>query len=251
MRRSSVAAVAVATALCGAAGVARAQTVSDVVRRYLEARGGLVKLHSVETLRLTGTLELPDVSAPFVLELKRPKKMRTEFTVEGRIGVRAYDGTTAWAQPPLPGEPARKMGPEDAAEARSQADVDLSPLVDAAAKGFTVELVGRDRLPGGEVFELLVKGSDGSIIRMYLDTKTHLVVRTEERRSVEGKPVDFVTDIGDYRSVGGLVFPFRIEVGPKGDPERRQRLDIQKIEVNPPLDDARFRMPARPPAATP
>jgi hypothetical protein len=39
------------------------------------------------------------------------------------------------------------------------------------------------------------------------------------------------------------VFPHRIEVGPKGKPER-QRLVIEKVEINPALDPARFAMPA-------
>ena len=121
---------------------------------------GSSKLHSVQSLRLTGTMELPGVSAPFVLELARPGRMRTEFTVEGQKGVRAWDGRTAWEQLPLPGERPRPMSPEDAAEARAQADVDFSPLVDAAAKGYTIELIGRDRLPGGDTWKLVVRGND-------------------------------------------------------------------------------------------
>jgi len=227
---------------------ARAQTVDDVVRRYLEARGGLAKLRGVQSLRLSGTMELPGVSAPYVLELKRPGRMRTEFTVEGRKGIRAWDGRTAWEQLPLPGEAPRLMSPEDAAEARAQADVDMSPLVDAAAKGYAVELEGRDRLPGGDTWKLVVRGKEGPPRTMHLDTRTHLVVQTLDRRQVDGQPVEFVTEIDDYRSVGGLVFPHRMEVGPRGSPER-QRLLLQKVEINPPLDDARFTMPAGRPAA--
>ena len=242
--------VFLAVALLAAGSTVTAQTVDDVVRRYLEARGGLARLRAVQSLRLTGTMELPGVSAPFVLELKRPGKMRTEFTVEGQTGIRAWDGRTAWERRPLPGEPPRLMDPEEAAEARAEADVDFSPLVDAAAKGYTVELEGRDRLPGGDTWKLVVRGKDGPPRTMHLDAKTHLVVQTVDRRTVEGKEVEFVTEIGDYRSVGGLVFPHRIEVGPKGSPER-QRLVIRKVEVNPPLDDARFVMPGRRPAAAP
>jgi hypothetical protein len=236
-----------ACAVCAAllaASAARAQTVDDVVRRYLEARGGLAKLHAVQSLRLTCTMELPGVSAPYVLELKRPDKMRTEFTVEAQKGVRAYDGRTAWEQLPLPGDPPRPMSPEDAAEARAEADVDMSPLVDAAAKGYTVELEGRDRLPGGETFKLVVRGKEGSPRTMYLDTRTHLVVQTLDVRQVDGKPVEFVTEVGDYRPEEGLLFPHRMEVGPRASPDQRQRLVVVKVEVNPPLDDARFSMPA-------
>jgi outer membrane lipoprotein-sorting protein len=242
VRRAAVGiAVAVAVGSWGAER-ARAQTVEDVVRRYVEARGGAARLRAVQSLRLVGTLELPGVSAPFRMELKRPNKMRTEFTVEGHTAIRAFDGQTAWAQRPLPGEPPQPMSPEDAADARAQADVDLSPLIDAAAKGYSVELVGRDRVLGGETFKLIVRGRDGTTRILQIDTHSHLVVRTEDRRTVEGKPVDFVTEIGDYRPEGGLVFPHRMEVGPK-DGTDRQRLVIDHVEINPPLDDSRFAMP--------
>lgn len=237
----------------GAPG-ASAQTVEDIVRRYVEARGGAAKLRAVESLRFTGTMELPDVSAAFVLELKRPNRMRTEFVVQEQTGVRAFDGQHAWERLPLPGEEPRPMGPEEAAEARAQADVDLSPLVDSAAKGFTVELEGRDRLPGGETWRLLVRGRDIPPRTLHLDVRSHLMVRTIDTRTIEGKPVEMVTEISDYRPLGGLVFPHRIEVGPRGKPER-QRLVIQKIEINPPLDASRFAMPGggrrKPPAPKP
>ena len=95
-----------------------------------------------------------------------------------------------------------------------------------------------------------MRGNDVPPRTMHLDAKTHLVVQTVDVRSVEGREVEFVTEVGDYRSVNGLVFPHRIDVGPKGSPER-QRLVIQRIEVNPPLDAARFAMPGRRPAAPP
>ena len=245
--------VAATLLLAFGAPLVSAQTVDDVVRRYVEARGGAAKLRAVESLRFSGTMELPDVSAAFVLELKRPSRMRTEFVVQGQTGVRAFDGQHAWERLPLPGERARPMGPEEAAEARAQADVDLSPLVDSAAKGFTVELVGRDRLPGGETWKLVVRGREGPPRTLHLDVRTHLMVQTIDMRSVDGKPVEMVTEISDYRPLAGLVFPHRIEVGPRGKPER-QRLVIQKVEINPPLDASRFTMPAerrKPPTRKP
>lgn len=228
-----------------AAPLASAQTVDDVVRRYVEARGGAAKLRAVESLRFSGTMELPEVSAAFVLELKRPQRMRTEFVVQGQTGVRAFDGQQAWERLPLPGDEPRPMAPEEAAEARAQADVDLSPLVDSAAKGYSVELVGRDRLPGGETWKLVVRGREGPPRTLHLDVRSYLVVQTIDVRPVDGKPVEMVTEVSDYRPLGGLMFPHRIEVGPRGQPER-QRLVIQKVEVNPPLDASRFTMPAKP-----
>jgi hypothetical protein len=245
-RRSALAA---STGLLLTAALASAQTVADVVRRHVEARGGLARLRSVESLRFTGTMELGELRAPFTLELQRPNRMRTEFVVQGHTGVRAFDGEHAWERLPLPGEKPRLMAAEDAAEARAQADVDLSPLVDSAVKGFAVELVGRDRLPVGETWKLLARGRDGPPRTIHLHERSYLVVQTSDVRQMEGQPVEIVTEISDYRSVGGLVLPHRIEVGPKGKAER-QRLLIDRVEVNPPLAAERFAWPGEgsPPA---
>jgi outer membrane lipoprotein-sorting protein len=226
-----------------AAAAAPGQTVEDVVARYLKARGGLERLHAVDSVRATGRLTLGDIAAPFVIELKRPAQMRTEFTVEGHTGVRAFDGKTAWAILPLPGETAHPMRPDEAEEARAQADVDLSPLVDSARKGYTVSLAGREKLAAGEAWKVVVRGRDGRSRTLFLDARTYLVVRTEETRSLEGEDVPFVSEVGDYRTVDGLVFPHRIDTGPKGHPDEWQRVEFDRIEVNPPLDDARFAMP--------
>jgi len=221
---------------------AGAQTVEQIVARYLDARGGIERLRAVRSLRLSGRMVLPGLAAPFVLELKRPDLMRTEFTVEDRPAVRAYDGKTAWMLLPLPGESPRPMSSEDAADAKAQADVDLSPLVDSESKGFTVELAGRERRGGRDTWKLVVRGGGGSPRALFLDTETHLVVQTEEERTVGGKTIRFATEVGEHRTVGGIVFPHQIDLGPVGSPER-QRLVFERIEINPLLDDARFSMP--------
>jgi len=114
------------------------------------------------------------------------------------------------------------MGPEDAVEARAQADVDLSPLVDSAAKGYTVELAGRDRLPGGDTWRLVVRGQDGPPRTMHLDARTHLVVQTKESRDLDGEVVEFVTEVGERAGQRIGLAGVRLKV----DPERAQRLAV-------------------------
>jgi len=233
-----------AGALLALPATGRAETVDQVLARYLQARGGSERIHAVQTLRLTGRMSLTDVDAPLVLELKRPNRMRTEFVFQGRTGVRVYDGQKAWMILPLSGlDQAQAMSPEEARDAREQADIDLSPLVDPAAKGYTVELLGRESGVGGkESWKLRVRPREGQPRTMYLDARTFLVVRIEESRTIDGKEEDFVTTVGDYRSVGGLLFPYAIEVGPRKGGET-QKFSFDRIEVNVPLDDSRFVMP--------
>jgi outer membrane lipoprotein-sorting protein len=223
---------------------AGAQTVDQVINRYLQARGGLERIRAVQSLRCTGRMKLGEVEAPLVVELKRPNRMRSEFEVQGRTLVRAYDGQKGWTILPVPGLDRPRLMPEDESrDAREQADVDLSPLVDSAAKGYQVQLLGRQKLDGREAFRLLVRAADGSERTLLLDTKSALAVQSEEKRMMDGQLQEFVTVIGDYRPVAGLVFPHSIEVGPRAGTER-QRVTFERIEVNPALDDARFMMPA-------
>lgn len=242
--RHALAPVLVLSAAMVGPAAARAQTADQVLARYLQARGGAEKIHAVETLRLTGRLTLPGVEAPLLVELKRPNRMRTEFVFQGKTGVRAYDGRNAWMILPVLGmDQPQPMPPEDAREARDQADIDLSPLVDPSAKGLTVELLGRESALGKESFKVLVRSRDGQVRTMYLDARSYLVTRIEETRQIEGKGEEFETLVGDYRSVAGLVFPHVIEVGPKRGDDR-QKFIFDKIEVNVPMDDARFAAPA-------
>jgi hypothetical protein len=50
------------------------------------------------------------------------------------------------------------------------------------------------------------------------------------------------TVFGDYRDTAGVTFARSIETGVRGRP-RRLRIVVETVEVNPALDDARFRMP--------
>ena len=241
MRPSVLAAVLAVTAL-----PLSAETVDQIIARYLHARGGIEKIRAVQTLRFTGRMTLPDVEAPIVFEIKRPNRMRTEFVFQGQTGVRAFDGQKAWMVLPVPGlDKPQLMPPDEARDARDQADIDLSPLVNYQAKGYTVELVGREGPMGKEMWKLRVTGRDGPVRTLFIDSKTSLVVRSEETRSVGGHDEELVTVISDYRPEGGLVFPHSIQVGPRQGDEQ-QRFIFDKIEVNVPVDDARFAMPAAP-----
>jgi len=190
--------VVLSGALLGLPRTAPAETVDQVLARYLQARGGSDRIHAVQTLRLTGRMSLPDVEAPLVLELKRPNRMRTEFLFQGRTGVRVYDGQKAWMILPVPGlDQAQAMSPEEARDAREQADIDLSPLVDPAAKGYLVDLLGREAgLGGKETWKIRVRAREGQARTMYLDARTFLVVRIEESRTLDGKEEEFVTTVG-------------------------------------------------------
>jgi len=234
----------------GMAGVLSGETptAEELVAKNIAARGGLEKIKAVQSMRMTGTMRLGDDSLPTLLEIKRPGKTRWEFTLEGQTAVQAYDGKTAWMTMPFAGivEP-QPMSASETADIELQADID-GPLVDAAAKGITIELVGRETIDGNvDAWRLKIKRKSGDTRDLYLDAKTYFQILAVTRRSVDGREVEIRSRIGDYRDVSGLMLPHSFEASAVGVPET-QSLKFEKVELNVPIDDSRFTMPRKPEA---
>ena len=134
-----------------------------------------------------------------------------------------------------------------AKELDNQADID-GPLVDYKAKGHQVELVGKEKVEGSDAWKLKVTLKNGDVQHIYLDADSYLEIRNESKRTIRGSETELENTIGDYKEVGGLLWPHSIQSGAKGRPEK-QSFAFESIEVNPTIDDARFKMPA--PAAKP
>jgi hypothetical protein len=226
-----------------APAAAPAQTVDEVVARNLAARGGAKALAAVRTVRMAGrAIAGPGREAIVRREIARPGRIRTEFVFQGTTGVYVWDGSAGWRVSPLDGSLEPEPLSEDAAAlSAEQADLD-GPLVDWKAKGHRVELVGRTDLSGGPPHELKVTLASGVVRRMWVDAATGHVVKTGSTRKVRGHELELEAMYGDYRESSGVQFARSIEIGVRGRP-RRLRVLVESVEVNPRLDDARFRIP--------
>jgi outer membrane lipoprotein-sorting protein len=233
---------AAAGLLCALA--AMGQTADELIEKNIQARGGLAKLQSIQTLRLIGTMSVEDQRMPSTLEIKRPNKTRWEFTVDGETGIQAYDGKTGWVLMPFEGKTQpEEMSPEDLKDIELQADID-GPLVDYKSKGNRVELLGREKVDERDAWRLRVTLKNGESRDLYLDAGTSLQFLSVTRRTVDGREVEVESAIGDYRPVGGVLLSHLFEASVKGAPQK-QTLKFDKIEVNVPIDDSRFQMPPR------
>lgn len=225
-----------------------AQTADDLIAKYVVARGGIDKIKSVNSIHMTGKMVMGPMEAPIVMIIKRPDQVRMEFTLQGMTGIRAYDGTSGWAIMPFMGKKdAEPIAADELKELQDEADID-GPLVDYKAKGHAVELLGKDKVEGSDAYKLKLTRKNGDVDTIYLDADSYLEIKEEGKRVVRGSEQQFDTSIGDYREVGGLMFPFALDSGMQGSQER-QKITIDKIELNVPVDGASFKMP--PPSPPP
>ena len=266
--------------LAAAADVASAPgrlSASEIVDKNVMARGGLQAWRAVRTMSLAGKLgaggnqreplavPLPDgkapkvvsprpaeeVQLPFLMELERPRKTRFELQFAGQTAVQVFDGKQGWKFRPFLNR--RVVEPYTADELKitsMQADLD-GPLVDYAAKGTRVELAGEEKVEGRDTYRLKLTMNTGQSIQVWIDKVTFLEAKIDgQPRRMDG--VDHPVEIyyRDYRKVDGLQIPFVLEtrvlpvaktaLGFKDPPVPTEKIVIEKVLVNPKLDESLF-----------
>ena len=224
---------------------ALAQTVDEVIDKNIQAHGGIDKLKAVVSIRISQTLKTGGFQAAIRSENKRPDKLREEFSVQGLTSVQACDGKVGWQVDPFTGRrDPELLSQDDMKSLQIDADID-GPLVDYAQKGHKAELLGHDSVEGTDCYKIKLTLKNGDIRTYYLDADSFLELKIETQTTIRGAVQETETYFGDYEKVGGLYFPFAIEQGQKGD-SNRVKFTVNKIEINVPLDDSIFTMPAMP-----
>ena len=262
----------------------------EIVDKNAAARGGLPAWRAVQTMSLAGkmpaggnrraTSPIPtpdsgkgklgapqrpaeEVQLPFVMDLKRPNKVRIEIVFNGQTAVQVYDGKNGWKLRPFLGKSeVEPYTAEEAKAAQSQTDLD-GLLIDSAAKGSKVDLDGIEKVDGRDCYKLKVTLKSGSVLHVWVDAKTFLDVKAEgQPRRMDGVYHPVEVYYSDYRAVNGLQIPFVLDTrvlpvrGPQGHgtgPIPTEKTTIEKVDVNPKLDDAVFTkasLEAQPKAAT-
>ncbi|WP_254700253.1 outer membrane lipoprotein-sorting protein [Trinickia violacea] len=239
---------ALAASAAGSAQSAAAAHLSaaQIVDRNVAARGGLQAWRAVNTMTISGQLEAggtKNTKLPFTMTLKRPHKSRIEVRFNDQTALQVYDGSQGWKVRPFLGR--NEVEPYTSAEAKaaaSWAELD-GPLVDYAAKGTKIDVLGMEMIEGHRAYVLKVTMKDTTSRRVWIDASSFLEVKIDgDPRKLDGKMHNVAIFYRDYRKESGLVMPHTLEtvvVGGRGT----HKLTIDKVTLNSQADDALFAKP--------
>jgi hypothetical protein len=237
--------LAVLLVISGFTALACCQTADELVEKNIQARGGMDKIKAIHTIRVTGRMVAPGGFTGVIgQENMRPNLVRETFSLQGMTAIDAYDGTTGWRVNPFSGKKdAQLMGEDDLRDLLIDADFD-GPLVDYKAKGNTVEYLGHDTVDGDDALRLKVTLKNSDIVYYYLDPDAYLEIREERQEFIRGSVKETASEMGSYKPIEGVEYPFSISSGRKDDPTSWTTTTIEKIEVNVPFNDSDFALPA-------
>lgn len=198
----------------------------------------------VRSLYAEGRTLVNDEVLEFRLWARRPDQLRVESFAGDRRVTQVFDGRhePAIFHTAAAGDQPMRMAPAERKDFVGNADFD-GPLVDYAAKGFSVDYAGEDRIGGRVAKKLLVMSAQDDVFFLWLDAETQEVVKRAVFRIVGERRLLVETFFSDFRDVGGVPQPHRVET--KVGDRTLYLLLIAKMTANAPeVTDAVFAVPA-------
>ena len=193
-----------------------AQTAKEIIDKNIEASGGLTNWKLLTSVLLQGkvTLGIND-EYPIKIYQQRPNLTKTTITIgKKESALEGYDGTKGYAM--------------NYATNKLQEYPNYTPesfdndFIDWENKGFEAEFLGKEKV--GDVVCLKVELTKNVNKTLYFfNAKTYMLVKEVKK--------DETLTYDDYRAVGNLMMPFRIEsTSPKKDSD--YVMMVNKIETN-------------------
>ena len=221
--------------------------VEQIVARYEAARGGRERWQALQAIEMEGTFTSLSEAAPFTLRRKRPNLYRFDSRMIQQQLIVAQDAQGPWGLYPL----YRMESPDKVDDPQLVVmiarDAEIEPaLVGYREKGHEVVLAGRGDVNGQETLRLELTRPNGWVETWHLDPQTFLEVAVDSKVwDYSQLPQEMVerAHFSDFRTVDGLVVPHRIE---REFGARHTVTQVDKVRVNPELEDSGFAMPSPP-----
>jgi outer membrane lipoprotein-sorting protein len=254
MHRKLVAALAAALAVAALAEERQAPvaplSAEEVAAKSVAASGGLDAWRKVDTMMWMGHIESSHASMPgmlFVLMQKRPNKMHFEIDAMRDKTIRVFDGAQGWKMRPSHGHPeVQPYTIDEVRFAQSGPGID-GPLFDYAQKGSSISLAGVDEVEKHKAYHLIVQTATGEQQHVWVDAETFLEIRYDRPAGSPGTASRTVSVVyRDYKTTDGLKVPSVVETGVAAG-TAPDRMVIEKVVLNPPLNEQAFSMPGQRP----
>jgi hypothetical protein len=214
-----------------------AQTAEEIVAKHIDAIGGAEAWKKVNSVKMEGTMQGQGAELAVTITVLNGKGARQDLSIMGMTGYQIVTPTEGWNYMPFQGQTTPEaMTAEDLAE--SQDDLDAQGnLIDYAAKGHTVELMGKDDVDGTECFKLKITKKGGKSETIFVDPKSYLILRRVKLRKANGQEIEVATNYSNYEKLPeGIIVPKSMTL-PFGVGE----LIISKITINGDVDETAFK----------
>ena len=224
------------------------RSAADLLRRVVDARGGLMLLKGVRTVVAdtvtTLTMQQGALTSTTRTYIAYPDKFRVDAEIEGTQTTQVFNAGRAWVKSP---RGVQDAPPPMAADFASSVRRDIIPLlIDAAEGRLTVrKLTDQTARDGRSVQVLEISGPQVDRVRLLIDPQMLIVGQAYTTASPLGGQSQGILNeevFSDYRFVNGIRVPFETQLLQNGQPVIKRT--ITKVLFNDAVPDNLFNRPS-------
>jgi hypothetical protein len=220
--------------------VASAQTVDEIVAKYVKASGGAEKMRAVKSIITKNTIAVQGLELQNTATVVVNKYLRAESDVMGSQTIQAFDGNKAWQL-----IPAAMGGTNEAQEMPAsatktiKAQLDPFPLLDYATKKTKLEYLGTEQLNGQPSWHLKMTTKDTVESELWIDSNTGFL--RKQRNNQDGMTTDIL--FSKEREQDGIYFATYMDIS--NAMVNNAIMETKTITLNPAIDPAIFQFPTK------
>jgi photosynthetic reaction center cytochrome c subunit len=214
----------------------------QILDNYLAAVGGASAVQKITSRVEKGTLTgFGGQRISVDIYGKAPDKRVSVMHMPNGESTTAFDGHSGWLG--LPGRPPHIMTAGEMAEARMDADLYLSVHLKTLHQKFVAG--PGEKIDGHDTIQVVGRTEGQPPLRLFFDSQSNLLVRLLRYTETPLGRLPTQIDYSDYRDADGVKLPFRWSLSRPGN---RFTIQVDQLQQNVPVDDARFAPPPPPPA---
>lgn len=211
-------------------------TADQLIGNYIEALGGAAAVAKITSRKETGTVTTErKINAVEVFSHDPEKIAVVQHTSSGDI-IDAFDGNSGWHS--TPGHPSREMHGADLDSIRMDADLHFALHIRQNFATLRVEYP--ESIGDQQTYVISAIKPGQPPVKLFFDEHSGLLVRLVRYADSPLGVIVTEIDYSDYRDAGGVKVPFQWTIA---EPSGRSTIQINQVEENVPIDDARFSKP--------
>jgi len=215
----------------------------DVLRRVVDAKGGLAALQAVRSViaEADTTLQMPQgtLASSTRTYVMYPDRFRVDATVAGAQVVQIYAGGNAWVKDP---NGVHEAPPAMRADFAASVRRDTIPVLLGAMKGdYTVRLMPEEIRNGARGSRVLEFSGRDVALKLYIDDQDLIAKQAFTTTGADGMPLDVEEVFSDYRTINGVRVPFEAQLMHNGQPIMKRTL--KSVAFNGQVSETLFARP--------
>jgi len=212
----------------------KAQDADGILHKYIDAIGGIDKLTSIKTIKMTGSSQVQGMDIKYTQTMNLGTAMKVDYSVMGMTGYSVITTTEGWQFNPQTSK-VESMTADQVKMAQPQLNMIGGDIFNYKTNGSKVEYLGKDSANKAFCYKVKFTAKDGSVSTQFFDTQTYYLVHTESKVKVEEQEIDVVINYSDYKKLPeGIAMPMTVS-SQQGD------VTFTSIEINKPIADSVFK----------